>query len=168
MALSVLNVTKRFRDITAVKDLSFKVDRGRILGFLGPNGAGKTTTMRVILGILKPDAGHVSWEGRPLSYWGPALFGYLPEERGLYPKMHMHEHLVFLGQLNGLSSRDAKVRADQWIERLGLGEYRGKRIEELSKGNQQKVQVIGALLHQPKLLILTSCSAGWTLQTLPC
>ncbi|MGI6149028.1 MAG: ATP-binding cassette domain-containing protein [Firmicutes bacterium] len=160
MALSVLNVTKRFRDITAVKDLSFKVDRGRILGFLGPNGAGKTTTMRVILGILKPDAGHVSWEGRPLSYWGPALFGYLPEERGLYPKMHMHEHLVFLGQLNGLSSRDAKVRADQWIERLGLGEYRGKRIEELSKGNQQKVQVIGALLHQPKLLILDEPFSG--------
>ena len=130
---------------------------------LGPNGAGKTTTMRVILGILKPDAGHVSWEGRPLSYWGPALFGYLPEERGLYPKMHMHEHLVFLGQLNGLSSRDAKVRADQWIERLGLGNIAGNALRSCPRQSAEGTGSCAALLHQPKLLILDEPFSGWTL-----
>ncbi len=160
MGLRVENITKRFRDVTAVHDLSFTVGRGRILGFLGPNGAGKTTTMRVILGIIKPDTGEVTWDGLPFAHWGRGFFGYLPEERGLYPKMPLDEHLVFLGRINGLSAQDAKARAAYWIERFGLGEYRTKRIEELSKGNQQKVQVIGALLHEPELLILDEPFSG--------
>ena len=111
MGLRVANITKRFRDVTAVNGLSFAVERGRILGFLGPNGAGKTTTMRVILGIIQPDEGEVAWNGRPLAYWGREFFGYLPEERGLYPKMPLDEHLIFLGRINGLSHRDARDRA---------------------------------------------------------
>jgi len=160
MGLSVQNITKRFRDVTAVKDLSFEVDRGRILGFLGPNGAGKTTTMRMILGIIKPDAGEVTWEGMPFLHWGRSFFGYLPEERGLYPKMRLDEHLVFLARINGVPARDARQRAAQWIDRFGLGQYSHKRIEELSKGNQQKVQVIGALIHEPELLILDEPFSG--------
>ena len=160
MALVVQNVTKRFRDVTAVHELSFSVGRGAMLGFLGPNGAGKTTTMRVILGIITPDAGSVLWDGVPLTTYGPRLFGYLPEERGLYPKMRLDEHLVFLGRLNGLSEAEARVKADHWIERFQLGEYRKKRIEELSKGNQQKVQTIGTLLHEPELLILDEPCSG--------
>ncbi|HHT73166.1 MAG TPA: ATP-binding cassette domain-containing protein [Firmicutes bacterium] len=160
MGLRVANITKRFRDVTAVNGLSFAVERGRILGFLGPNGAGKTTTMRVILGIIQPDEGEVAWNGRPLAYWGREFFGYLPEERGLYPKMPLDEHLIFLGRINGLSHRDARDRAAHWIDRFRLGEYRRKRIEELSKGNQQKAQVAGAIIHEPELLILDEPFSG--------
>ena len=107
--------------------------------------------MRVILGIIQPDEGEVAWNGRPLAYWGREFFGYLPEERGLYPKMPLDEHLIFLGRINGLSHRDARDRAAHWIDRFRLGEYRRKRIEELSKGNQQKAQVAGAIIHEPEL-----------------
>ena len=159
MGLRVANITKRFRDVTAVNGLSFAVERGRILGFLGPNGAGKTTTMRVILGIIQPDEGEVAWNGRPLAYWGREFFGYLPEERGLYPKMPLDEHLIFLGRINGLSHRDARDRAAHWIDRFRLGEYRRKRIEELSKGNQQKAQVMVSSM-SPNSSSLMNPSAG--------
>lgn len=160
MSLVVTNVTKRFRDVTAVDNLSFTVPKGALFGFLGPNGAGKTTTMRVVLDILKADSGKITWDDRVLSKQGRGFFGYLPEERGLYPKMRVAEHLVFLGRINGLTNHDSKQAADRWIERFDLGNLRNKRIEELSKGNQQKVQTMGTLLHDPELLILDEPFSG--------
>lgn len=160
MSLVATELTKRFRDVTAVDDLSFSVEQGSLFGFLGPNGAGKTTTMRVILGILKPDAGHVTWQGRSLSRQGRNFFGYLPEERGLYPKMRVDEHLEFLGRINGLDRVKARQETARWIERFELGDLSRKRIEELSKGNQQKVQTIATMLHDPELLILDEPFGG--------
>lgn len=160
MSLDVSEVTKRFRDVTAVENLSFTVAEGSLFGFLGPNGAGKTTTMRVVLGILKADQGQVTWKGRPFKNGDVSFFGYLPEERGLYPKMRMVEHLEFLGQINGLSKSKARTATTNWIERFNLGEMQHKRIEELSKGNQQKVQTIGTMLHDPELLILDEPFSG--------
>jgi ABC-2 type transport system ATP-binding protein len=160
MSLVATEVTKRFRDVTAVDDLSFSVSQGSLFGFLGPNGAGKTTTMRVVLGILKADSGHVTWENRPLQRQGRGFFGYLPEERGLYPKMRVEEHLEFLGRINGLGRSEARQATAWWIDRFDLGELRHKRIEELSKGNQQKVQTIGTMLHDPDLLILDEPFSG--------
>ncbi|HHY16244.1 MAG TPA: ATP-binding cassette domain-containing protein [Firmicutes bacterium] len=160
MSLVANELTKRFRDVTAVDDLSFSVEQGSLFGFLGPNGAGKTTTMRVILGILKPDAGHVTWQGRSLGRLGRNFFGYLPEERGLYPKMRVDEHLEFLGRINGLDRVKARAETEHWIARFELGELSRKRIEELSKGNQQKVQTIATMLHDPELLILDEPFGG--------
>ncbi len=160
MSLVAAGITKRFRDVTAVDDLSFTVQAGSLFGFLGPNGAGKTTTMRVVLDIIGPDEGQVTWNGKPLDRLGRGLFGYLPEERGLYPKMRVAEHLEFLGRIHGLDKRKAQAETERWIDRFEMGELRHKRIEELSKGNQQKVQTIGTLLHDPKLLILDEPFSG--------
>lgn len=160
MSLVATELTKQFRDVTAVDDLSFTVTEGSLFGFLGPNGAGKTTTMRVVLGILRADAGQVTWKGRPFNKLGSGFFGYLPEERGLYPKMRVDEHLEFLGRINGLGKIKARSETARWIERFDLGELRHKRIEELSKGNQQKVQTIGTMLHDPELLILDEPFSG--------
>lgn len=160
MTLVAKEITKRFRDVTAVDGLSFTVGPGSLFGFLGPNGAGKTTTMRVVLGILQADEGQVLWNGKPVSTWGKGFFGYLPEERGLYPKMRVFEHLEFLGRINGLDKTRARQQTEHWLERFKLGTLRDKRVEELSKGNQQKVQAIGTLLHDPQLLILDEPFAG--------
>lgn len=160
MSLVATEITKRFRDVTAVDQLSFTVNEGSLFGFLGPNGAGKTTTMRVVLGILKADQGQVSWRGKSLHKLGRGFFGYLPEERGLYPKMRVFEHLEFLGRINGLNRNHARQQTERWLELFNLGDLRQKRIEELSKGNQQKVQTIGTLLHDPELLILDEPFAG--------
>lgn len=160
MSLVATEITKRFRDVTAVDNLSFTVDEGSLFGFLGPNGAGKTTTMRMVLGVFNPDSGHVTWKGRPLSKLGKGFFGYLPEERGLYPKMRVAEHLEFLGRINGLDKHQSRQETERWIERFELDELRRKRIEELSKGNQQKVQTIGTMLHDPELLILDEPFGG--------
>ncbi|NLL42930.1 MAG: ATP-binding cassette domain-containing protein [Firmicutes bacterium] len=160
MSLVATQITKKFRDVTAVDDLSFTVQKGSLFGFLGPNGAGKTTTMRVVLNIIRPDEGQVTWDGTPLNRLGRGFFGYLPEERGLYPKMRVAEHLEFLGRINGLDKRKAQSETERWIERFDLGELRRKRIEELSKGNQQKVQTIGTMLHDPELLILDEPFSG--------
>jgi ABC-2 type transport system ATP-binding protein len=160
MSLVVSDLTKRFRDVTAVDGLSFTVREGVLFGFLGPNGAGKTTTMRVVLGILQPDEGQVTWKGRTFEQLGTGFYGYLPEERGLYPKMRVAEHLEFLGRIHGLDRVKARRETARWLERFELGEARNKRIEELSKGNQQKVQVIGTMLHDPELLILDEPFAG--------
>ncbi|NMB19936.1 MAG: ATP-binding cassette domain-containing protein [Firmicutes bacterium] len=160
MSLVASEVTKRFRDVTAVDNLSFTVQEGSLFGFLGPNGAGKTTTMRVVLDIIKPDEGRVTWKGLPFGQMGRGFFGYLPEERGLYPKMRLAEHLEFLGRIHGLDRRKAQLETERWIERFGLGDMRHKRIEELSKGNQQKVQTIGTMLHDPELLILDEPFSG--------
>ena len=149
-----------FRDVRAVDHLTIEIKTGSIFGFLGPNGAGKTTTIRMILDIIKPDTGSVTWKGKPLSRHPRGTFGYLPEDRGLYPKMRVEEHLVFLARLNGLSKKDAVNKTKAMIERFRLEEYRNKRIEELSKGNQQKVQTISALIHEPEILFLDEPFSG--------
>lgn len=160
MSLLVENVTKRFSTVVAVDDLSMEIREGSMFGLLGPNGAGKTTTVRVILSIIKADEGKVSWKGSSFGRHKNALFGYLPEERGLYPKMRVHDHLVFLGRINGLSKDEAAKRATQWMDRFGLGECTLMKVDELSKGNQQKVQIIGSLMHEPEIVFLDEPFTG--------
>ena len=152
--LSIRNVTKRFDGIVAVDDLSFDIPEGCIFGFLGPNGAGKTTTMRMILDIIRPDSGTITWRGLPVSEEVRRRFGYLPEERGLYQKMKVGDELLFFARLLGLDSLTAGRKVGEWLERFGIDDRRNSRVEELSRGNQQKVQVITALLHEPELALL--------------
>src|SRR5215218_7642196 len=121
-------------------------------GFVGPNGAGKTTAMRIVLGVLEPDAGQVRWNGAPVDAPTRTRFGYMPEERGLYPKMRVRVQLVYFARLHGLSLTDATAAAERWIERLGLSERAGDRVEALSLGNQQRVQLAVALVHDPEVL----------------
>jgi ABC-2 type transport system ATP-binding protein len=129
-----------------------------MFGFVGPNGAGKTTTMRIIMGVLAPDAGEVRWNDEPLHTSMRARFGYMPEERGLYPKMRVKKQLSYLAALHGVA--DADAAADRWIDRLGLTERAGDRVEELSLGNQQRVQLAAALVHEPELLVLDEPFSG--------
>ncbi len=131
-----------------------------MFGFLGPNGAGKTTTLRMILDIIKPDSGKITWKGKPFGRHPQGTFGYLPEERGLYPKMKVKEHLIFLGRLNGMTKSDAIRKTDEMITRFKLEEHAHKRVEELSKGNQQKVQTVSTLLHEPEILFLDEPFGG--------
>jgi ABC-2 type transport system ATP-binding protein len=154
-------VTKRYAGHTAVRSLSLEVPKGGIFGLLGPNGAGKTTTIRMLLSIITPDEGTVTLfgaqgSGRDLS----ARIGYLPEERGLYPKMRVIDQLAFLGECKGLSRWDARKRARTWLERLGLGDWESRKVSDLSKGMQQKVQFAGALQHEPELVILDEPFSG--------
>lgn len=160
MALQLENVTKRFGDFTAVDQLTLSVDEGTMYGFLGANGAGKTTTFRMILGLLNANEGKITWNGKRVSYATSAEIGYLPEERGLYPKMKVEEQLIFLAQLRGMSRTDAKLALATWLERMEIKHYANKKVEELSKGNQQKIQVIASLMHNPKLLILDEPFSG--------
>jgi ABC-2 type transport system ATP-binding protein len=165
LAVDISNVTKRFREHVAVRDLNLKVPQGAVYGLLGPNGAGKTTTIRMILNIIAPDRGTISVFGRPhLEYGVTDRIGYLPEERGLYKKMQVRRVLRFLGELKGLSGRDADRRAAEWLERLGLKtpekDWGQAKIDELSRGMQQKVQFIAALLHDPDLVILDEPFSG--------
>jgi ABC-2 type transport system ATP-binding protein len=158
--LSFAHVGKRFGAVQALEDCSFSVARGRMLGFLGPNGAGKTTAMRTIFGLVEPDAGTVLWNGLPI---GPAerlRFGYMPEERGLYPRMPVGEQLAYFGALHGLDDRGARAAADEWLDRLELGGRGEARLEELSHGNQQRAQLAASLLHEPELLVLDEPFAG--------
>jgi len=160
-AIAIDHVTKRFSGHTAVKDLSFAVPPGVIFGLLGPNGAGKSTTIRMIMDIIEPDEGTISLfgasvSGRDLS----ARVGFLPEERGLYRRMKIRDQLVFLGEIKGMRPSDAKSKADNWLQRLGLGEWALKRVEDLSKGMQQKVQFAGTLIHEPDLVILDEPFSG--------
>lgn len=160
MSLDIQDVTKKFGDFKAVDDVSFNVEPGSIFGFLGTNGAGKTTTMRMILDIIRPDSGSIAWNGTPTRDLPRAMFGYLPEERGLYPKMVVEDQLLFLAQLYGADRSDAQARLDDWLERLNIEENRRKTVEELSKGNQQKIQLLAALLHDPEILIMDEPFAG--------
>ncbi|AXH99898.1 ATP-binding cassette domain-containing protein [Sporosarcina sp. PTS2304] len=160
MALQLQQVTKRFGDFTAVDQLSLTVEEGTMYGFLGANGAGKTTTFRMILGLLTATEGTIAWNHQPITYATSPQIGYLPEERGLYPKMKVQEQLIFLGQLRGMNKSDAKQAALNWLERFEVPHYTNKKVEELSKGNQQKIQVIAALMHNPKLLILDEPFSG--------
>ncbi|WP_336823882.1 ABC transporter ATP-binding protein [Sporosarcina sp. USHLN248] len=160
MTLLLEHVTKRFGDFTAVDDLSLSVAEGTMHGFLGANGAGKTTTFRMVLGLLNANEGQITWNGKTISYETSPQIGYLPEERGLYPKMKVGDQLLFLGELRGMKKVDAKKAMAHWLERFEVPQYEHKKVEELSKGNQQKIQVIAALMHDPKLLILDEPFSG--------
>ncbi|MGH7716031.1 MAG: ABC transporter ATP-binding protein [Vulcanimicrobiaceae bacterium] len=160
MGLEADHVRRSFGSVAAVKDVNFSVDPGTTFGLLGPNGAGKTTTMRMILGILMPDAGEVRWRGSRIGRNVRRLFGYLPEERGLYGKMKVKDHIVYFARLHGVRSADAAAKADHWIADLGLAEYAYRPCAELSKGNQQKVQVACAAAHDPELLVLDEPFSG--------
>jgi ABC-2 type transport system ATP-binding protein len=158
--LSFDGLTRRFGKLTALDGLTFSVDSGRVIGFLGPNGAGKTTTMRALFGLVDLDAGSVRWNGRPVGQAERRRFGYMPEERGLYPGMLVGQQLEYLGRLHGLSANDAKSGAKTWMERLGVADRSGSRVDALSHGNQQRVQLAGALVHSPELLVLDEPLAG--------
>ena len=158
--LSVQHVRKGFGSVQAVSDVSFTIARGATFGLLGPNGAGKTTTMRMIVGIYPVDGGSITWNDRRIDERARRRFGYLPEERGLYGKMRVREQIAYFGRLHGLHDPQVSQKADAWIERLGLGEYVNRPCGELSKGNQQKVQVACAGVHDPELLILDEPFSG--------
>lgn len=161
MALAVNHVFKTFGGkVKAVQDVSFAVPTGRVCGLLGSNGAGKTTTMRMIMRIFLPDAGEITWNGAPITDEARQGFGYLPEERGLYPKAEAREQLIYLTELKGLTHTEAARRVDRWIDRLELGEYARRRVEQLSKGNQQKVQFAAAAASGPALCILDEPFSG--------
>jgi len=160
MGLKVTGVSKSFGTFQAIKDLSMEVREGAIFGFLGANGAGKTTTMRMILDILRPDSGSITWNGEDVPQVPRRNWGYLPEERGLYPKMEVEDQLVFLARLNGLSKQDARRKLDEWLDRFQINANRKKKIEELSKGNQQKVQFLATILHDPTILVMDEPFSG--------
>jgi ABC-2 type transport system ATP-binding protein len=151
-------LTRRYGDRVALDGVSFRVEPGQMFGFVGPNGAGKTTAMRIILGVLAPDAGEVRWRDGAVSVDVRRRFGYMPEERGLYPKMRVRPQLTYLAALHGVSAPEAA--ADRWIERLGLSERADERVEALSLGNQQRVQLAAALVHEPELLVLDEPFSG--------
>jgi ABC-2 type transport system ATP-binding protein len=144
----------------AVDDLGFSISAGGLFGFVGRNGAGKTTTMRIICGLLAADAGSVSWDGRPIDMKARERIGYMPEERGLYPKMRLGDQLEYFAVLHGASHEQGRAAARSWLNRLGLGDRMRTRVQELSHGNQQRVQLAAALVHQPDLLILDEPFAG--------
>jgi ABC-2 type transport system ATP-binding protein len=152
--------TKRFDRVTALDRCSFSARPGRLTGFLGPNGAGKTTAMRAVFGLVELDAGAVRWQGAPISAAARTRFGYMPEERGLYPRMRVRDQLVYLGQLCGRGAKDVARSVDGWLERLGLAERAADRLDTLSHGNQQRVQLIAALVNEPDLLVLDEPFSG--------
>jgi ABC-2 type transport system ATP-binding protein len=158
--LSLVHVSKRFGAVQALADCSFSVSRGRMLGFLGPNGAGKTTAMRAVFGLVRLNGGEVLWDGRPVGLAERLGFGYMPEERGLYPRMSVGDQLEYFGCLHGLGAAAARAAGSDWLERLGLADRAGAKVEELSHGNQQRVQLAVALLHEPDLLVLDEPFAG--------
>jgi ABC-2 type transport system ATP-binding protein len=159
-AVVLEGVTKRFDTLTAVSNLSLGIREGAVFGLLGPNGAGKTTSLRMIMRVLIPDEGSIQVLGEPVSERTQDLVGYLPEERGLYAKMKVREVLRFLGALKGLSETEAAQRDQSWLERLELAAWSEKKIQDLSKGMQQKVQFIATVIHKPPLLILDEPFAG--------
>jgi ABC-2 type transport system ATP-binding protein len=158
--LELIEASKRFGEIVALDDVSLEVEPGRLLGFLGPNGAGKTTAMRAVFGLVELDAGELLWGGRPVGLTERLRFGYMPEERGLYPRMRLGEQLVYFGSLHGLTAAAARAAASEWLERLDLADRAGAKVEELSHGNQQRAQLAAALLHEPQLLVLDEPFAG--------
>lgn len=160
MGLILEHVTKRFGDYAAVDDLSLEIPEKEMFGFLGANGAGKTTTFRMILGLLDSSGGKITWDGKPIDYSSSHLVGYLPEERGLYPKLKVRDQIVYLARLRGMQKTEALAELRSWLERFKIQEYENKKVEELSKGNQQKIQFIAAVVHKPKLLILDEPFSG--------
>ena len=153
-------LTKQFGPVTALDGCTFRVQGGRITGFLGPNGAGKTTAMRAVFGLVRPDSGQVRWRGRPVSHRERLRFGYLPEERGVYPKMRVRDQLGYFGRLSEMSGTAADAAADRWLDRLGLADRAGDRVEVLSHGNQQRFQLALAVINDPELLVLDEPFSG--------
>ncbi|MBD3224047.1 MAG: ATP-binding cassette domain-containing protein [Caldithrix sp.] len=158
--LDVRNICKSYGKFKAVDDVSFEVQPGRIYGMLGPNGAGKTTTIRMVMNILIPDSGSIVLFDQPMTEQLKQRIGYLPEERGLYPKMKIIDLLQFIGELNYIPADEARKRAEQWLERLDLAEHALKKVEELSKGMQQKLQFIATVLHDPDFVIFDEPFSG--------
>lgn len=158
--LELRELTRRFGEVVALDGLSFDVEPGQLAGFVGANGAGKTTAMRIVMGITDPDGGTVRWRGAPPDADDRARFGYMPEERGLYPKMSAAGQLSYLARLRDVPRAEADRAARAWLERLGLGDRADDRVEQLSQGNQQRVQLAAALVHEPELLVLDEPFGG--------
>jgi len=158
--LELEGLTRHFGDVVALDGLSFTVPTGQVFGFLGPNGAGKTTAMRAVFDLVALDSGVVRWKGVPVTSKGRRHFGYMPEERGLYPGMVIVEQIQYLAQLHGVAAGDARTAAMQWLEKLGVADRATSKLEALSLGNQQRVQLAAALVHQPELLVLDEPLSG--------
>ncbi|MEV1121319.1 ATP-binding cassette domain-containing protein [Actinosynnema sp. NPDC049800] len=158
--LEVDRVSKRYGEVVALDRMTFDVRAGELFGFVGSNGAGKTTAMRIALGVLAADSGEVRWNGAPITFETRRRIGYMPEERGLYPKMKVLDQLVYLAELHGLSTNAAHRSAEDWIARLGLRDRRGDEVQKLSLGNQQRVQLAAALVHEPDVLVLDEPFSG--------
>ena len=158
--LELVGLTKRYGDLLALDECSITVRPGRVLGLLGPNGAGKTTAMRCVFDLVRPDSGQVRWAGAPIDRTARLRFGYMPEERGLYPHMQVRAQLEYLAALSGLDRRDAEASARRWLARLGLEQRGEDRVDALSHGNQQRVQLAAALVHDPVALVLDEPFAG--------
>ena len=159
MRLELKNIDKAFGDKQVLKGVSFTAESGKAFGLLGRNGAGKTTSIRILMDVFKANAGEVLIDGKPIDY-KKIQIGYLPEERGLYPKKIIIDQLSYFAQLKGMTKKDAVVAVDAWLERLGMTEYRNKRLDTLSKGNQQKIQLVTALAHNPDIVILDEPFSG--------
>jgi ABC-2 type transport system ATP-binding protein len=159
-ALELLDLRRRYGDVVALDGLTFSVPPGQVFGFLGPNGAGKTTAMRAVVGVVSLDGGEVRWRGAPMDTRARRAVGYMPEERGLYPGMVVLEQLEYIGRLHGLSADAAREAARHWIERLGVAEKAHDKVEALSQGNQQRVQLAAALVHDPDMLVLDEPFSG--------
>ncbi|HWK21514.1 MAG TPA: ABC transporter ATP-binding protein [Ureibacillus sp.] len=160
MTLILEHVVKKYKDFTAVNDLNFTIGKGEIFGLIGQNGAGKTTTFRMILDLQDQTSGNITWDGVPMKKVNRDYLGYLPEERGIFPQMKVEEQLLFFGELRGMKRNELKKEIDFWIERFELEEKRHNKAETLSKGNQQKVQLIASFIHKPKFLILDEPFSG--------
>lgn len=159
-SLEIDHLEKRYGQVVALSDMTFTVGSGELFGFVGSNGAGKTTTMRIAMGVLAADAGEVRWDGQPLTLKRRRRIGYMPEERGLYPKMKVGEQLIYLGRLHGMSASAAARAAESWTERLGVAARRDDEVQKLSLGNQQRVQLSAALIHEPEMLVLDEPFSG--------
>jgi ABC-2 type transport system ATP-binding protein len=159
-AIVLRGIGKAFSGHVAVRDLSLEVPRGSVFGLLGPNGAGKTTTLRMVMDILAPDAGTIEILGRPADHASRDRIGYMPEERGLYPRMVLEEQLVFMAAIKGMARKDAEARLGPWLQRFGLGDWRRRKVNELSKGMQQKAQFVATVLHEPEVLIMDEPMSG--------
>ena len=158
--LEIQDLSKRYGPVVALDGATFTAQPGRLLGFLGPNGAGKTTAMRCIFGLARPDAGEVHWKSAPIDRAARLRFGYMPEQRGLYPRMRVAEQLAYFAEHHGMAGRDARAAATRWLERLGLSDRASSKLEDLSHGNQQRVQLGAALVHDPELLVLDEPFSG--------
>ncbi|WP_409300037.1 ABC transporter ATP-binding protein [Peribacillus sp. SCS-155] len=159
MSLSIKNLTKAFGENVAVNNVSFSLHQGEVLGLLGRNGAGKTTTLKMLLELIPKDRGEITWKGKPYQRKNISI-GYLPEERGLYPKSKINEQLTYFAKLEGMAASVISKEIDRWLERFEATEYKNKLASELSKGNQQKIQLIGTLLHNPEMIILDEPFSG--------